>query len=168
MTTKNIKKNASKDIHKIIKKKANTSAEKINHILGFIAADHAGYELKEFLKSKFPLIDLGTFSDKSVDYPDYAKKLSRYVLKEKTYGILICGTGIGMSIAANRNKGINAAVCYNTQAAEISREHNNANVLILGGRVTSQTMAVKIVKKFFDTEFSKESRHIRRVKKLDM
>jgi len=144
------------------------SAKKVNHILGFIASDHRGYALKEYLKEKFPLIDLGTFDcEKKVDYPDYAKKLSKYVLKEKSYGILICGTGIGMSIAANRNKGIRAALCHTIKDAEMARLHNNANVMTLGSDVTTPKEAEKLAKKFFETQFSGEERHIKRIKKLD-
>ncbi|HYD03820.1 MAG TPA: RpiB/LacA/LacB family sugar-phosphate isomerase [Alphaproteobacteria bacterium] len=136
-------------------------------ILGFIASDHRGYELKEHLKSKFPLIDLGTDNDKTkVDYPDYASKLSNYVLKEKSRGILICGTGIGMSIAANRKKGIRAALCHDTDDAKLAREHNDANVLALKGSIKTKA-AEKIVEKFFNTDFSEEERHKRRIKKLD-
>lgn len=141
---------------------------KTHHILGFIAADHRGYALKEFLKENFALIDLGTFTcEKKVDYPDYAKKLSKLVLKEKSRGILICSTGIGMSIAANRNKGIRAALCHTVKDAELSRSHNDANVLVLSGESTKPADAVKIAKKFFETKFSNEERHKRRIRKLD-
>jgi len=140
----------------------------LKHILGFIASDHRGYALKEFLKENFALIDLGTFTcEKKVDYPDYAKKLSKLVLKEKSRGILICGTGIGMSIAANRNKGIRAALCHTTTDAAITRLHNDANILVLGGDSTKPKDAEKIVKVFFETKFSNEERHKRRIKKLE-
>jgi ribose 5-phosphate isomerase B len=141
--------------------------KKASHILGFIASDHRGYELKEYLKMKFPLIDLGPFSDMDVDYPDYAKKLTKYVLKEKSMGILICGTGIGMSIAANRNKGIRAALCDDVGEAGLARLHNDANVLVLRGDFTNSRNAEKIVKKFFEVKFSNEERHKRRIRKLD-
>ena len=151
-----------------MKVKSLKHSKKTNHILGFIASDHRGYALKEFLKAKFPLIDLGTNScDKKVDYPDYAKELSKYVLKEKSFGILICGTGIGMSIAANRNKGIRAALCHTTTDAAITRLHNDANVLVLAGEYTKPKDAEKIVEVFFETKFSGEERHKRRIKKLD-
>jgi ribose 5-phosphate isomerase B len=141
---------------------------KVNHILGFIASDHRGYDLKEYLKLKFPLIDLGTNSaEKKVDYPDYAKKVSTYVIKEKSSGILICSTGIGMSIAANRNKGIRAALCHNTADAALARLHNDANILVLSGGSTKLRDAEKIVKVFFETKFSGEERHKKRIKKLD-
>jgi ribose 5-phosphate isomerase B len=148
--------------------KLKKSNKKTGHILGFIAADHRGYGLKEHLKEKSPLIDLGTFTcEKKADYPDYAKKLSKYVLKEKSKGILICGTGIGMSIAANRIKGIRAALCHTTTDAAITRLHNDANVLVLSGDFTKPKDAEKIVEVFFETKFSNEDRHKRRIKKLD-
>jgi ribose 5-phosphate isomerase B len=139
----------------------------LKHILGFIASDHRGYELKEYMKEKFPLIDLGPFSEGSVDYPDYAKKLAKYVLKEKSRGILICGTGIGMSIAANRNKGIRAALCDTIGEAGLARLHNDANVLVLRGDFVKPRDAEKIIKKFFEVKFSDEERHKRRIRKLD-
>lgn len=139
----------------------------MKHIQGFIASDHRGYWLKDYLKRKSPLIDLGTFSDeKKVDYPDYANKLCKLVKKERSKGILICGTGIGMSIAANRYKGIRAALCHTVDDARITREHNDANVLVLSGE-TKGSMAAKITRMFFSTEFSNEARHKRRIKKLD-
>jgi len=140
---------------------------KITHVLGFIASDHRGYVLKEYLKEKFAFIDLGTFSDKKrVDYPDYANKLAKYVLKEKSMGVLICSTGIGMSIAANRNKGIRAALCHTVGTAEIARYHNDANILVLGGDYIEPRAAEAVVKRFFEAKFSNEERHKRRIKKL--
>ena len=140
---------------------------KAGKILGFIASDHKGFALKEKLKEKFPLIDLGTDTDaKRVDYPDYANKLSKYVLNEKSRGILICGTGIGMSIAANRNKGIRAALCHTVKDAKLSREHNDANVLTLNGN-TKFSDAEKIIKTFISTAASSDERYKRRNKKLD-
>ncbi len=164
-----MKKNNTKTKQVIsLKQTTTTQIPKINHILGFIASDHRGYELKEYLKEKFPLIDLGTHSSKKiVDYNDYANNLSQYVLKEKSMGILICGTGIGMSIAANRNKGIHAALCDNEGQAELSRLHNDANVLVLRGEFTSPKEAEKIVKRFFEAKFSNKERYKRRIKKLD-
>jgi ribose 5-phosphate isomerase B len=114
------------------------------------------------------LIDLGTFDDvKGVDYPDYADKLCRLVKKEHSMGVLMCGTGIGMSIAANRHKGIRAALCRTVKDAELARSHNDANVLVLAADFTKGSMAVKIVDKFFKTRFSNEPRHKRRIKKID-
>lgn len=150
------------------KQKSNQKTnQKVSHILGFIASDHAGYELKEYLKGKYAFIDLGTFNDSSVDYPDYAKKVCKYVLKEKARGVLICGTGIGMSMAANRYKGIRAALCNDVGVAELARLHNDANILVLGGRVTKPLEAEKIVKRFFEAKFSNENRHKKRIKKLE-
>lgn len=137
----------------------------------YIANDHAGFELKlkilSFFKNKQKsLLDLGCNSDTSVDYPDYAKKLSEAMITgENKYGILICGTGIGMSIAANREPLIRAALCINELMAEKARAHNNANVLVLGSKLIDETTALKIVDKFFNTEFE-GGRHQLRVSKL--
>jgi len=136
-----------------------------------IASDHAGFLMKEkvkiFLnKSKIKSLDLGTFSEERVDYPDYAKKLALSVKKKSSLGILICGPGIGVSIAANRFKKIRAAVCYNQLSASLARKHNNANVLCLGARLISLKNVQKIVYTFISTKFE-GGRHINRVKKLD-
>jgi len=124
-----------------------------------IAADHAGFKLKEeiihFLKKQsIVTVDLGTFNDNPVDYPNYAFNLAKE-LKDKinTLGILICGTGIGMSIAANRAKYIRAALCVNAKMAGLSREHNDANVLILGARIIDSKTAIECVKEFLNTDF---------------
>ena len=109
-----------------------------------ISSDHAGFEIKEFIKellinSKISITDLGPFSDKSVDYPDYAKKVSRRILKRKSeIGILVCGSGTGMAISANKSKGIRAAVGFNIKSSQLSRQHNNANILCLGSRLTKK------------------------------
>ena len=136
-----------------------------------IASDHAGFLMKEkvkiFLnKSKIKSLDLGTFSEERVDYPDYAKKLALSVKKKSSFGILICGSGIGVSIAANRFKKVRAAVCYNQKSATLARKHNNANVLCLGARLISLKNAQKIVYTFISTKFE-GGRHINRLKKLD-
>lgn len=150
-----------------ISRKDSKASLKVSHVIGFIASDHRGYALKEHLKGRFTFIDLGPFDcDKKVDYPDYADRLCKYVLKERSRGILICSTGIGMSIAANRHKGIRAALCHNEGVAEIARYHNDANVLVLAGDYISPKEAEKIVKVFFDGRFSNEERHKRRIKKL--
>ncbi|HMV35306.1 MAG TPA: ribose 5-phosphate isomerase B, partial [Turneriella sp.] len=111
-----------------------------------IAADHGGYELKEVLKQHFAaynFTDLGTNSNESVDYPDYGAALARRVAAgEFDRGILICGSGIGISIAANKVKGIRAALCHNAYTAEMSRRHNDANVIAMGGRVVDAKTAV--------------------------
>ena len=136
-----------------------------------ISSDHAGYETKEFIKdllikSKISIIDLGPFLNKSVDYPDYAKKVSNRVSKRKSdIGILVCGSGTGMAISANKTKGIRAAVGYNIKSTQLSRQHNNANVLCLGSRLTKRKDIKKIIKIFLNTKFE-GGRHKRRVKKI--
>tara|TARA_B100001989_G_scaffold191934_1_gene140796 strand:- start:629 stop:1066 length:438 start_codon:yes stop_codon:yes gene_type:complete len=136
-----------------------------------ISSDHAGYEIKEFIKehlikSKISIIDLGPFLKKSVDYPDYAKKVSNRVSKRKSeIGILVCGSGTGMAISANKTKGIRAAVGYNIKSTQLSRQHNNANVLCLGSRLTKRKDIKKIIKIFLNTKFE-GGRHKRRVKKI--
>ena len=124
----------------------------------FIASDHGGYELKEYLKgylkkSNYEVEDLGTNSNQSVNYPDYASKLSNEVIKNDTLGILICGTGIGMSIAANKVDGIRAALVDSVTLAKLSRAHNNANVLCMGGRILGNILAEEIVDSFLTTNF---------------
>ncbi len=136
-----------------------------------IGSDHAGYELKEkikeFLKeNKYEFEDFGTDSSDSVDYPDFAKRVSEAVIGGFNFGILICGSGIGMSMAANKFPGVRAAFCMNPELAKASREHNNANVLTLGARFIGEDLAKKIVKTFLETEFTDEERHIKRVKKI--
>ncbi len=147
-----------------------TISQKPEKIL--IASDHAGFELKKFLiteltKLGFDTIDLGCDSaQKSVDYPDYAQKLCKKITtKNQLRGILICGSGIGISIAANRFKHIRAALCSSTNLAKLSRAHNDANVLCLGARITKEKPALSILKAFLSTEFE-GSRHAARVAKL--
>jgi len=136
-----------------------------------LACDHGGFRLKEAIKSYLEelgieFIDYGTFSEESVDYPDYAYRAARGIVNgEADRGIFICGTGIGISIAANKVKGIRAALCYNVYAAEMSRRHNDANVLCLGGRVTGEELAKRIVKAWLETPFE-GGRHERRVRKI--
>ena len=133
----------------------------------FIASDHAGYKLKNSITSKInKIIDLGPKSSDSVDYPDYAKKLSKRVASNKgSFGILICGTGVGMSIAANRKKGIRAGLVNNSKIARLIRKHNDANVLVLPGKFINTTEAKKSVQAFITTKFE-SGRHKRRIKKL--
>jgi ribose 5-phosphate isomerase B len=136
-----------------------------------IGSDHAGYGLKEkvkeFLKTNgYKFEDFGTQSKDPVDYPDFAKKVSEAVLGGCDFGILICGSGIGMSMAANKFPGIRAAFCMTPELAKAGREHNNANVLTLGARFIDEDLAKKIVKTFLETEFTDEERHLRRVKKI--
>ena len=136
-----------------------------------IASDHAGYKLKEFIKSFLlkkgkKVLDLGTKNDNSVDYPDFAHLLSKKMKSNiYQYGVLICGSGIGMDMAANKHKNIRAALCYNVKSAKLSREHNNANVIALGARLTKKNIALKCVMTFLKTKF-KGGRHLRRVKKI--
>ena len=136
-----------------------------------IASDHAGYNLKEKVKhflinKNISTIDLGPDNDKSVDYPDFAKKVSRRLkLKKSDLGILICGSGTGMSLSANKIKGIRAAVCYNSRSTRLSRQHNNANVIAIGSRLIKKSVALKLVYTFLETKFE-GGRHLRRVKKI--
>ena len=136
-----------------------------------IASDHAGYKLKEDIKNylidkKMSVFDIGPYNDNSVDYPDYAKKLgNRIKLKKSDVGILVCGSGTGMAICANKIKSIRAAVCYNTKSTRLSRQHNNANIMTLGSRLTKKNLSLKLVEIFFNTKFE-GGRHLRRVKKI--
>ena len=134
-----------------------------------IASDHAGFKLKEELKQylrNYKVIDLGCNSDESVNYPDYAHTVAAYVLEHSCRGILICGSGIGMSIAANRHQGIRAALCPNPDYAKLSREHNDSNILVLGSRFLSVPEAIAILDTWLQTEFLGE-RHQTRVKLID-
>ncbi len=133
----------------------------------FIASDHAGYEMKTKLNEHFSsFIDLGTNSLDSVDYPDFAHKLTSEVLKnEGSFGILICGTGVGMSIAANRFKGIRAGLVNSLEVARLIRQHNDANVLVIPGRFMDNEEAKNCVKVFIDTKFE-SGRHKKRVDKI--
>ncbi len=136
-----------------------------------LASDHAGYAYKEKIKSvlnemQLPFNDFGTHSNESTDYPDYAHVASVAIVNgECDRGILICGTGIGMSIVANKHKGIRAAACETIEAAELSRKHNDANVLCIGERLTTWDEAQAIVRVFLKTEFE-GGRHERRVGKI--
>jgi len=137
-----------------------------------IGSDHGGYELKEAIKSyldaeNIPYRDFGTCSTESVDYSDIGLVVAKAVVSgECDMGIIICGTGIGISIAANKVPGIRAALCTDTYMARMAREHNNANVLALGGRVVGAGLALDIVKTFIETPFSNEDRHQRRIDKI--
>ena len=138
----------------------------------FIASDHAGFELKNILvqslRSSVEIIDLGPNSTDSVDYPDFAKTLSQKVLSTPdTAGILLCGSGIGMSIAANRFKGIRAALVWNNELAKLSRQHNNANVVVLPARFLKSEDAISIVNDWLNTAFE-GGRHQKRVDKIEI
>ena len=136
-----------------------------------IASDHAGYKLKEVIKNHLidknvSIFDMGPFNENSVDYPDYAKKLAKRIkLKKSDVGILICGSGTGMAISANKIKSIRAAVCYNLKSTRLCRQHNNANVISLGSRLTKKELCLKLVELFLKTKFE-GGRHLRRVKKI--
>ena len=136
-----------------------------------IASDHAGFNLKEDIKNHLinknvQIFDLGPYNDLSVDYPDYAKKLAnRIKLKKNDVGILVCGSGTGMAISANKIKRTRAAVCYNLKSTRLSRQHNNANIIALGSRLTKKKDVMKLIKIFINTKFQ-GGRHLRRVKKI--
>jgi len=136
-----------------------------------IGSDHGGYNLKEKVKkilsaAQHEVEDVGTFNEDSCDYPDYAEKVAQTVASGRAdRGILICGTGIGMSISANKVKGIRAALCTDTYMARMSRAHNDANILVLGGRVLGPGLAEDIVNIWLTTAFE-GGRHAQRVKKM--
>ena len=137
-----------------------------------IASDHAGYELKEIIKNYFDMnsinyADFGTYNTESVDYPVYAKKVCTSVqTRESDFGILVCGTGIGMCIAANKHRNIRAACCHDTYSAKMARLHNDANVITLGSRVIGPGVALDVLKKFLATDFE-GGRHSGRVSMYD-
>lgn len=137
-----------------------------------IGSDHGGFELKEkikiFLKSKgFEIIDIGTHSTESVDYPDYAKKVVQSIQSgEAAKGILVCGTGIGISIAANKFKGIRAALIYSDEAAKLSIEHNNSNIFVVGGRTMNHDDVLSWLMTWFNSKFQ-GGRHERRIEKIN-
>ena len=136
-----------------------------------ISSDHAGFDLKEniknyLIKKKVSIFDLGPYVNKSVDYPDYAKKLAnRIKAKKSDLGILVCGSGTGMAISANKIKTIRAAVCYNVKSTRLSRQHNNANIIALGARLTKKSLSLKLVETFLKTKFE-GVRHLKRIKKI--
>lgn len=137
-----------------------------------IGADHAGFDLKSSLSALlrelgYGVVDLGTSGPESVDYPDFANAVAEALTGgDAQYGVLICGSGIGMSIAANRHGGVRAALCHDEETARLAREHNDANVLVLGSRTTQPDMAERCVRVFFGTAFDGGERHARRVAKL--
>jgi ribose 5-phosphate isomerase B len=136
-----------------------------------VGADHAGFPVKEIIreflqKAGYLVDDLGTWSEESVDYPDYGKAVGECVASHKDlFGIAVCGTGMGISIAANKVRGIRAAVAHDVSTARLAREHNDANVLALGGRVVSGSQAIEMVQTFLNTAFA-GGRHSRRVEKI--
>ena len=141
-----------------------------------LGSDHGGFELKEKIivyvtKLGYQYVDVGCHSPDPADYPSFAKKLCIKVmvenLKDNTVGILFCGTGLGMSMAANRFGGIRAALCTNELMAKMAKEHNNANILVLGGRVIGDELAKSIVRVFLKTKFTEEERHQRRIDNIE-
>lgn len=138
-----------------------------------LGSDHAGFELKEHVKEylkqqKIEIIDYGTDSNRSVDYPDYGKKVAKAVQSgEFDRGIVICGTGIGISMVANKYKNVRAALCLYPKMAEMARKHNNANVLAMGGRLVAPQLALDILEVFLKTDFE-GGKHKRRVDKIDV
>ena len=137
----------------------------------FISSDHAGFKLKETIKDylrnkKVKIEDLGPKDDSSVDYPDYAHKVARKVKSRKSnVGILVCGSGTGMNIAANKHKNIRAAQCFNLKSTKLSRLHNDANIITLGSRLITKKNASKFVSVFLNTKFD-GGRHLKRIKKI--
>ena len=137
----------------------------------FISSDHAGFKLKEEIKShlskkKISFQDMGPFNDDRVDYPDYAHKVARKVKTNKNnVGILVCGSGMGMNIAANRHKNIRAAQCFNLKSTKLSRLHNDANIITLGSRLLNKKLALNCVNTFLNTKFE-GGRHSKRIKKI--
>ena len=136
-----------------------------------LASDHAGFTLKEIIKKKLTknkvkVLDFGPYNKDKVDYPDYAKKVARNISSKKTnMGILVCGSGTGMAMSANKLRKIRAAVCYNSVSTRLSRTHNNANILALGSRLTNKREALKLVNIFLSTKFE-GGRHLKRIKKI--
>ena len=137
----------------------------------YISSDHAGFKLKETIKEylrnkKVNFEDLGPKDDSSVDYPEYAHKVAKRVkLKKSNFGILVCGSGTGMNIAANKHKNIRAAQCFNPKSTKLSRLHNDANIITLGSRMITKKNALKFVSVFLNTKFD-GGRHLKRVKKI--
>ncbi|MGP1449963.1 MAG: ribose 5-phosphate isomerase B [Wolinella sp.] len=138
----------------------------------FIATDHAGFNIKEHIKAfvrqkGHEIVDLGVHENERVDYPDYAHELCEQVLKTPdSAGILVCGTGIGMSISANRHKGIRAALCHDAYTAKLTRQHNDANILCMGERVVGLGVVDSILEAFLDTSFE-GGRHACRIGKIE-
>jgi len=137
----------------------------------YLASDHGGFELKEVIKDYlkeegYNVEDLGTHNEDSVDYPDFGIKVGEAVVQdEDSIGIVMCGTGIGISIAANKVKGVRCALCSQVFSAEMAKKHNNANVIAMGGRVTGKDLGKRIVKAFLDEKFE-GGRHQRRIDKI--
>ena len=137
----------------------------------FISSDHAGFKLKEAIKKyltskNINFYDLGPTNENSVDYPDYAHRVAKKVkISRENVGILVCGSGTGMNIAANKHKNIRAAQCFNIKSTKLSRLHNDANIITLGSRLISKKNALRFISVFLDTKFD-GGRHLKRVKKI--
>ena len=137
----------------------------------FLSSDHAGYKLKEIIKfhldkKKIKYTDLGPFNDHRVDYPEYAHKVAKKVkISNNHAGILVCGSGLGMNMAANKHKNIRAAQCFNVKSSKLSRLHNDANIITLGSRLLSKNIVLKCVNIFLNTKFE-GGRHTKRIKKI--
>ena len=137
----------------------------------FISSDHAGFKLKEAIKTylskkKLSFQDMGPYRDNRVDYPDFAHKVARKVkVNKKNVGILVCGSGMGMNITANRHKNIRAAQCFNLKSTKLSRLHNDANIITLGSRLLSKKLALNCISAFLNTKFE-GGRHLKRIKKI--
>ena len=137
----------------------------------FISSDHAGFKLKEAIKSylsnkKLSFTDMGPYNDSRVDYPDFAHKVARKVkLNKNNIGILVCGSGMGMNIAANRHNNIRAAQCFNLKSTKLSRLHNDANIITLGSRLLTKKKALNLLGVFLKTKFE-GGRHLKRIKKI--
>lgn len=138
-----------------------------------LGSDHGGFALKQEIikyleENRIEYRDFGSYSENSCDYPEYAKKVANAVVSGGfERGILICGTGIGVSIAANKVKGIRCALCHDCFSAKATREHNDANVLAMGGRIVGPGLALQIVDIFLHTEFSRDERHMRRISQIE-
>lgn len=138
----------------------------------YIGSDHAGFELKELIKKHFDgvfeFVDKGTYSAESVDYPDFAHTVAEEVLKDSDgVGMLICGTGNGMAMAANKHAGIRAALCWDPEISALAKQHNNANILVLPARFISEEKAFETVNAFFNADFE-GGRHQRRIDKVNL
>lgn len=136
-----------------------------------IGADHAGYKMKEQVKEalgqEYDFVDVGTHSEESTDYPIYARKVGEYIQQHpEAQGVLLCGNGVGITMAANKMKGIRAALAYSKESAWQTRQHNDANVVAVGGRSPMMDDPVEIVRTFLETNFSGEERHARRVQQI--
>ncbi len=139
-----------------------------------LASDHAGFAMKEFVKKQlmdlnYEVQDFGAYNTDSMDYPDTGHAAANAVANhEADKGILVCGSGIGMSIVANKTPGIRAALCHSVEFAQLSRQHNDANILVLAGRFTSEDLAKEIVETWLNTPFSEDPRHIKRIDKIEI